>query len=146
MTNSPYTLESATNDDIEFIYRLRIQTMKPFFEPTIGWNDKEQYQSAAENIEETKIIIHNSNKIGAVKILERPDFMVLHQIQIMPEYQNQGIGNSILQMAIKRSNQLGLPIKLMVMRNTPAQTMYENHGFKEIESYEYNLEMCRQPA
>jgi hypothetical protein len=30
MTNSPYTLESATNDDIEFIYHLRIQTMKPF--------------------------------------------------------------------------------------------------------------------
>ena len=72
--------------------------------------------------------------------------MALHQIQTMLEYQNLGIGSSILQMAIKRSNQLGLPIKLMVMRNTPAQTMYENHGFKEIENYEYNLEMCRQPA
>jgi ribosomal protein S18 acetylase RimI-like enzyme len=140
-----YYLKSATVNDIDFIYDLRMKTMKPFFESTFGWKDKEQYKYAADYLEQTNIICNARNNIGVVKVLENSNYIELHQIQILPEYQKLGIGSRIIESIIHRANETMLPIKLMVMKNNPAITIYEKMGFVVAQSFQYNQAMIRNP-
>jgi len=51
-----FSLRPATNDDIEFIFQLRLKTMKPYFENTYGWNDTEERQKAADELNHAKLL------------------------------------------------------------------------------------------
>ena len=46
--NIEFTLRPATVNDIEFIFELRVKTMKPFFKETLGWNDAKEYEKSAD--------------------------------------------------------------------------------------------------
>lgn len=111
-----FHLVPATRNDVNFIYSLRQQTMKPFFEHTIGWEEKREYQSAGDHIAATKIIVSGSRKIGVVKVLVHDDEIILHQLQIGPQYQQRGIGRAFLVQTIEQADTLQLPITLMVMK------------------------------
>lgn len=91
-----FSLKAATKDDVDFIYQLRFKTMRPYFEPVFGWDEQDQLQHAAAHLEKTFVVMHNSTKIGVVKVVEETDVLLLDQIQIMPEYQKRGLGSTIL--------------------------------------------------
>ncbi len=114
MNDIAFSVKTADNRDIEFIFELRLKTMKTFFLPTIGWDNNEQYKSAVAYLDCAQIILMNENRVGVVKILEESNQLVLHQIQLLPDFQKQGTGTKIVQQLIKRSDYLSLPIKLMV--------------------------------
>ncbi len=140
-----FHLEPATLDDTQLIFELRVKTMKPFFAPTIGWDDEAQLKSAAEHIDEAKIIYSGDERIGVVKFLDCKTHFTLHQIQVKPEFQKKGVGSAVLKHVISKAEDLGLPIKLMVMKDTPAQKIYEKHGFIVAKSNTHNLEMVKEP-
>ena len=141
-----FHLKPATSEDTQFIFDLRLLTMKPFFAPTIGWDDKAQLRSAAEHIDEAEIIYSGEERIGVVKVLDCETHFTLHQIQVKPEFQKQGVGSVILKHIISKAEGLGLPIRLMVMKETPAQKIYELHGFVVVKSYTHNIEMVKEPS
>ena len=45
-----FSLRSASSEDIDFIFRVRVESMKDDFARTSGWNDAEQYRKAADEI------------------------------------------------------------------------------------------------
>ncbi|WP_051308944.1 GNAT family N-acetyltransferase [Desulfogranum japonicum] len=136
-------LRPATEQDIDFIYDLRIKTMKSYFEGTIGWKAGDQYKFASDYLAEASIICYEKKMIGVMKVLKHNDYIELHQIQILPEHQNNGIGKALIQSVITSSDNCNLPIKLMVLKNSPARRLYENLGFKTTKVFKYNQEMTR---
>jgi GNAT superfamily N-acetyltransferase len=56
-------------------------------------------------------------------------FLFIHEIQLLPEFQGQGIGSEILRDQIAKAKQLALPLKLKVLRKNRAQELYKRMGF-----------------
>ena len=144
--NKEFTLRQATVDDIDFIYDLRVKTMKPFFDGTLGWNEAEEREKAADELTNAEIVMVGKNRVGVIKVLLRADELHFHQMQILPEHQKGGIGAELVKRVIKRSEISNKPITLFVMKNTPAKRLYEKFGFSVTNDFEYNCRMCRQPT
>ncbi|MCK5310999.1 MAG: GNAT family N-acetyltransferase [Desulfobacteraceae bacterium] len=140
-----YSLHSATNDDIEFMFQLRLKTMKPFFENTHGWNDIEELEKAADELKHAKIVMVGEEQIGIIKVIPKTKELHLHQLQIQPEFQKMGLGAKLISKTIERSEKLQIPITLFVITSSPAKSLYDRFGFVIIEEFEHHCTMCRQP-
>ncbi len=66
-----FNLRDVTNNDIEFIFQLRTQTMKKDFDNTFGWDEDEQWTRAADEIQHAQIITINQVDIGVIKVVLR---------------------------------------------------------------------------
>lgn len=140
-----YNLRSAADEDIDFLFQLRRKTMKPFFENTIGWNDSEEYNKAVDELIHAKIVMLGKEKIGIIKVVFKTNELHLHQMQIEPKYQNQGLGSELIQNTISQSESLQLPITLFVIKSSPAKRLYDRFGFVLIEDYGHYCKMLRHP-
>ena len=144
--NKEFTLRPATVDDIDFIYDLRVKTMKPFFDGTLGGNEAKVREKAADELTNAEIVMIGQKRVGVIKVIPRADELHFHQMQILPEHQKGGIGAELVRRVIIRSEISNKPITLFVMKNTPAKRLYEQFGFSVTNDFEYNCRMCRQPT
>jgi len=136
-----FNLKKATPNDFNFLISLRLKTMKPFFEKTIGWNDETEKEKAIDNIDFTQIVTIDKKSIGVIKVIDKKDELHLDQLQILPQHQKNGFGEKLLQQTIKQSQSTHKPITLFVIKNTPAKKLYERYGFKVTEEFEHYCKM-----
>ena len=81
-----------------------------------------------------KIITKSGKDIGCVSILEVNEFYFLSLIEILPKYQNQGIGTNLIEELLSKVKKRNKSVYLQVLRaNEKAQKLYKNLGFS-IES------------
>ena len=62
--NKEFSLRPATIDDIDFIYDLRVKTMKPFFDGTLGWNEVKEREKAAYELKNAQIVLIGKKRVG----------------------------------------------------------------------------------
>ena len=48
-------------------------------------------------------------------------------------HQNRGLGATILKVLLAEADALGLPVRLEVLRGSPADRFYERHGFVKFD-------------
>lgn len=140
-----FNLRDATNDDIEFIFQLRTQTMKTDFDNTFGWDEDEQRKKAADEIQHAKVIMINQTDIGVIKVIHRIKELHLHQMQILPDYQGKGIGSQLVSQVLERAKNENVPVTLLVLKGAVAKRIYDRFGFSVVNEYENNYMMRWQP-
>jgi len=99
------------------------------------WDDDEELGLFLESWETKKIdIILKYDRPVGMFILECQDgFLWLDEIQIDPQYQNQGIGTETILQLIIKARKLGLPLRLRVLHaNLRAYRLYHKLGFQKI--------------
>ncbi|WDP89054.1 MAG: GNAT family N-acetyltransferase [Desulfobacter sp.] len=119
--------------------------MKKDFGNTFGWFEDEQRKSAADEIQNAKIIMVEQKDIGVIKIIPKSSELHLHQMQILPEHQGRGIGTELVKRAIDRAEKLNIPVTLLVLKGAAAKRIYDRLGFYVTDEYENNYKMCWQP-
>lgn len=67
--------------------------------------------------------------IYAIHITENKDLFI-NEISILKEYQNKGIGKSILENQLNENREKGIRTVLQVFKNNSAKELYEKLGFK----------------
>lgn len=134
---------SAKSEDVPFLLQLRQKTMNEHLS-LAGFQTDENYHLARihEAYKESLIIHLDDMKIGLIKLSKRPDKLHIRQLQILPEFQNKGVGGKVLSVVIQKSKDLILPITLSVLLKNPAKKLYLKHGFKVVG--ENNLEYKMQ--
>jgi len=135
------SLRPATDNDIEFIFQLRIETMKPIFKDTLGWDNIKEREKAADHLNHARIVMFDQKEIGVIKVVPGTDEILLHQIQILPAFQGKGIGSELVRKTMLESKKWNKPITLFVVKNTPAKRLYDQLGFIVTDDYEYNCKM-----
>ena len=75
------------------------------------------------------MIEHGDLPVGALGVAETDAEIFLSEIQILPEWQNRGIGTKFLASEIERARRLDKPLRLRVLRENSAKRLYERHGF-----------------
>lgn len=76
------------------------------------------------------IICDDGKKTGRVAIGRMEEELVLVDIILLPEFQNRGLGSTILQQLKREAMDNDMSIRLSVLTNSRAQQFYERFGFQ----------------
>ena len=132
---SRYELRTAKKKDLEFLFEVSTIAMlqvrrvnKPNFQPNLEEEFKEYTKKFIP--EKIKVIQFEKTDVGRLRVVRTSDEIYIGGIQILPKYQNKGIGSAILEDLVKESEKLKLPIKLEVAKvNKRGKKFYESFGF-----------------
>jgi len=122
--------------DLTFLIKLRKLSMgKHLTFSGINTSNESHTKSVKENFYESQIILRDRKPIGLLKMAvvalnNTTKSLHIKQFQLLPTYQNKGIGSYVLLVVKKRALLLQLPITLNVLRSNPAKTLYLRHGFQ----------------
>lgn len=146
-----YTLRKSTAEDVTFLFNVSTRAMRPVVEavhPDKVFDRVEEFKLYQNKFipTEIEVIQFQSIDIGRLRIVRSAESIYIGGIQILPEFQNRGIGTVIVTDLIQESNSVGIPITLEVHEvNTKALNFYKKLGFVEVGREEGKLSMryCR---
>lgn len=128
-----YTLRISTSKDAEFVYNIVKTTMRDYAIQTWGtWLDKDSKKAAIEDTAQGKIqIIYIANdKVGTLQYEKNEDEILISQLNLLPPFQNMGVGGSILVDLKSLSKEMNVPLKLSVLQVNPAKHFYTKNEFR----------------
>jgi|GEM_PF-710211 len=132
-------LRPASATDLPFLLRLRQLTMTEHLQrvgaPT---DDQAHHQRIAANFDDAMIVCEGANadadadadSIGLLKVTRAAGEWHVHQIQILPSRQGQGIGEAVLRALLSEAAREPVPVSLSVLHGNPARRLYERLGFR----------------
>ena len=138
-SKSDIKLVKAKIDDKDFLFDLRKQTMVEHLEKSgLFLSDEEHRKRVDKSFENSFVILHQEHQVGLVKYEENEVMLEILQIQILPEFQNKGIGKQVLQYLFEKEK----IIQLKVLKDNPAKKLYERLGFTIVDEdeHEYHME------
>ena len=142
-------IRPATVSDHGFLKDLHHAVYREVVTRQFGcWNEAEQDVWFKKGLldAEYHIVECDDLAIGAVGIRNAPAHLSLVELQVLPEYQNQGIGTQLLLRELERAAKLGLPVRLQVLRDSRARQLYERHRFVAFGETETHILMIWRPA
>lgn len=127
------TLRPCLASDSDFYYNVKKITLKEYVEKTYGdWNEKYQLERHKKNFNpvHSQIIQFQGIDIGILAIEDDSETVMVHNIEILPEFQNKGIGSVLLKKVIQNTIADNKSISLQVYKSNPkAQKFYRRLGF-----------------
>ena len=127
---------AVKHEDLDFLLSLRKKSMnKHLANANIKLTNEQHLERIKEHYYDSHIILRDRKpigllKLGVVKLKDTNKSLHIRQLQILPQYQGQGIGSKVLSVVKKRALQLQLPITLNVLLKNPARGLYLRHGFQ----------------
>ena len=135
------SLRWACSDDEAFLYELYAGTRKDELDAW-GWGIAEQraflqqqfraqQQSYALQFREADqhIIVQSDRPIGRMIVLREDEEFCLVDIALLPEHRNKGIGGRLIRNLLEKASQAGKPVRLQVLKASPAIRLYQRLGF-----------------
>ena len=126
-------IRKATIDDKEFAYQTKKVAFKGYAEKVWGWNEDEQRKLHERRFgsQDFRIIQLSNIDIGMLALSYNTDCVKLHQMFILPAYQNRKIGEACVKRIIEEAAVSKLPVRLQVLKvNDRAFAFYQRQGFK----------------
>ncbi len=126
------TFRQSTPEDRDFLWSLKVQSMGPYIEKIFGWDESVQLKFFNNGFmpEKISIVRYKEQDAGMYELEELQDSWLLSRIEILPDFQNRGIGCRVLERIIVETGFSGKPLKLQVFKINPARNLYERLGFK----------------
>lgn len=125
------TTRESTEADADFVNNLTRLAMHEYVDST--WqttHERERYyQTNLFDRKSTRIVQQGSIDIGRISIKEFPNYIMLEEIHLLPDYQGRGIGTLLLRELVARAKSKQLPVRLIILRTNPARQLYERLGF-----------------
>jgi len=126
------TLRKARPEDSEFAYCVKRVAFEEYVEKVWGWDENEQQKLHEQRFkaQDFRIINLAGTDIGIMAMVKEPDCMRLNQLFLLPEHQGKGIGHKCMLMIMEEAHQLGLPVRLRVLKVNPrASAFFKRLGF-----------------
>jgi ribosomal protein S18 acetylase RimI-like enzyme len=131
-----YELRKAAGEsDSLFLYELKKLVLRPYVEKIWGWDEAVQLQYHAENYhpQQTSIILVNGQNAGTIEIQENAEQLFICSLYLLPQYQGNGIGTSLVRQYMQQAQQQKKRLSLEVLQsNTRARKLYETLGLVTI--------------
>ena len=124
-------LLSADNIDPDRLAAIRVEAMKPSLQ-ALGRFDPERARNRfleTYDPADTQIVKAGEDLIGFFVVRRRSDHLYLDHIYIQAAHQGSGIGRHIVVSVQERAAQMGLQVRLMTLRDSPANAFYMSCGF-----------------
>lgn len=125
-------LRKAGQGDKDFAYQVKRAAFREYVEQVWGWEEDEQRKLHDRRFRPEDFLIINldGTDVGTMWSALDSDCVHVNQLYSLPEHQGQGIGRRCMLMAIDWGSELGLPVRLRVLRVNPrAAAFYEGLDF-----------------
>lgn len=144
-SSTQFVLRYAQEHEKEFVYALNRTVYHDVVIRQFGtWDDDGQRQYFDEKWTRAtyRIIEQDGTPIGVIWVTEHADHHVLHEIQLHPDWQGQGIGSRVIRHHIHRARDRQCSLRLRVLtQNTRAQQLYARLGFLVVQRTATHLYM-----
>jgi GNAT superfamily N-acetyltransferase len=136
----PVHLRAAKKADIAFLLELRQVAMGPH-RLTAGIEETDDQASAKvqKDFDVAFVVLHNDERIGLFKARKDASPWSISQVQLLPNWQGQGIGTELVSRFVAEARTHGEAVELDVLKVNPARRMYERMGFKVIAEGTHGL-------
>ncbi|WP_175746943.1 GNAT family N-acetyltransferase [Burkholderia pyrrocinia] len=124
-------LRPATLEDLPFLLTLRRLTITGHLQRVGAPTDDEAHDRRIRaHFENAMIVCEGADAIGLLKVTRAAGEWHVHQIQLLPARQGQGIGEAVLRELLADAARENVPVSLSVLHGNPARRLYERLGFR----------------
>ena len=143
-----WELRSAEPADLEAIVELRAVVMRPDLVRLGRFDEHRVRQRLRDGYspQHTSVIVVDGAFAGSVAVRPAEDGRWLEHFYLAPELQGRGLGSAVLQTLLQDSDADGAVVRLNVLQGSPAQRLYERHGFAVESQDSVDVCMVRQPV
>lgn len=131
----------ASEDDFERLLDLRIRVMREHLEK-LGRYDPERARQRFRSgfqPEHMRLIEVDGAFAGCVTLKRRGDHFEIEHFYLEPVRQSRGLGAEVIGRLLAEADSAGLPIRLGVLKQSPAIRFYERHGFVRTHADEWDI-------
>jgi ribosomal protein S18 acetylase RimI-like enzyme len=129
-----FSFRPSTAQDYAWLWALKRLTMRPYVEQMwSGWDDdaQEEFFRANFNPATIRVIVVDGRDVGLLHVEREPAEIFLANIQLLPEFQNRGLGSAVVRSVLADAEAHRLPVRLQVLKsNRAARRLYERLGFQ----------------
>lgn len=120
--------------DFEPLLALRIDVMREHLERVFRYEPSRARRIFREHFDQPglRLILVAGERAGCVAFRASEDEIKIDSFYLAARYQNRGLGTTILQVLLAEADALGQPVRLEVLRGSPADRFYERHGFVKL--------------
>ncbi|MEU4289162.1 GNAT family N-acetyltransferase [Kribbella sp. NPDC026596] len=143
-----WELRSAEPADLEAIVELRAVVMRPDLVRLGRFDEHRVRQRLRDGYspQHTSVIVVDGAFAGSVAVRPAEDGRWLEHFYLAPELQGRGLGSAVLRTLLQDSDANGAVVRLNVLQGSPAQRLYERHGFAVESQDPVDVFMVRQPV
>jgi GNAT superfamily N-acetyltransferase len=134
-------LHPATEADAPALADIRVEAMRPSLK-AMGRFDPDRARTrflSKFTASETQIIREKGEVAGFIVVRVRQDHVCLEHLYIRARFQGCGIGRVVVTELQEKARSLGLPIRLMALRGSPANGFYQSCGFVQTIMEEFDI-------
>lgn len=138
---SKVSYRPAQGDDADALAKIRVAAMRPSLE-AIGRFDPERARHrflSAFDPSKTTVILKDDQVVGFFVSQDLADHIWLDHLYIVPTAQGAGLGRCVVRKVQAQANKMGLPIRLMALRDSPANAFYTSLGFVQVREETYDI-------
>jgi len=143
------TLRPAQRTDEAWLEGVRRAAYQDLFKATWGgWDETRHRRHFEESWRRGHISIIESDgvSVGMVQVFDGADTVEVGEIQILPRYQNRGIGRRVLVDVIDAAHKIGKRVLLSLgLKNDGAYRLYGSLGFHELSRSDTHIHMSCVP-
>ncbi|MEQ8398341.1 GNAT family N-acetyltransferase [Thalassobaculum sp.] len=124
-------VQPASEADFERLLELRIRVLRPHLE-RVGRFDPERarrYFRDSYDPTHLRLVLVDGRFAGCVALKPADGGLVLEHFYLDDAVQGRGVGGTVLRMLIAEADAAALPIRLGVLKGSPAARFYRRHGF-----------------
>jgi ribosomal protein S18 acetylase RimI-like enzyme len=136
-------LRPSTEADFAFVFALNKTNMHPYVERLRGWDDAAEWVDMKRKVQpgSDQIIEVDGCPAGVFAVDRRMTEWYLRHIELLPTFQNCGIGTTLIRQLLEEAYQQGVAVTLQVLKMNPARRLYERLGFRVMGETEIKYRM-----
>ena len=140
-----YRLRAAGESDRPYLFDSYKKTLGPYVERIWGWDEAFQHSGFWKHnpLSRFQVIMVDEQAAGGLHVEEDQDGIAIRMIFVLPEFQNRGIGTSVISDVLAQARLRKKRVELKVIKHNPAKNLYERLGFEVLRSSESTLDLCR---
>ena len=140
-------LRTARPDDFQFAFEAKRAALGPHIAVRWGWDEELQKEIHRKRWNERpwSIIECGDQAIGTVSVEEKGDHIRFGEFYLLPAFQRQGIGSSLLASVLDSSDAQRIPVRLEYLKWNPVGSLYLRHGFKVVSENDTHFFLLREP-
>ena len=131
----------ASEADFEPLLALRIEVMRDHLERVGRFTPERSRGVFRTHFDEPglRLILVGDETAGCVGFRIGPEHVTLDSFYLAARFQNGGLGSEIFRTLLAESDALGKPMRLEVLKQSPADRFYLRHGFSPIGEGEHDV-------
>lgn len=138
---------AASEADFEPLLVLRVEVMREHLERVFRYSPERSRRVFREHFDEPglRLIRIEGETVGCVGFRRGEGCFKLDSFYLARRFHNTGLGTDILKVLLAEADAAGLPIRLEVLRGSPADRFYLRHGFVKLSEDDIEAEYERPP-